>query len=71
VNGEVRQQGSVKDMAFSIPYTVSYISNIMTLKPGDVVSTGTPEGVGQLASGDTVSVEVAGLEPLENPVRSV
>ncbi|MCD6282132.1 fumarylacetoacetate hydrolase family protein [bacterium] len=69
VNGEVRQQGSVKDMAFSIPYTVSYISHIMTLKPGDVISTGTPEGVGQLVPGDTVSVEVSGLEPLENPVR--
>jgi len=70
VNGEVRQQGCVEDMAFSIPYTVSYISHIMTLKPGDVISTGTPEGVGQLASGDTVSVEVTGLEPLENPVMS-
>lgn len=70
LNGEVRQQGRAEDMAFSIPYTVSYISHIMTLKPGDVISTGTPEGVGQLASGDTVSVEVTGLEPLENPVRS-
>lgn len=69
VNGDVRQQDSVKDMAFSIPYTVSYISHIMTLKPGDVIATGTPEGVGQLASGDTVSVEVTGLGPLENPVR--
>ena len=70
VNSEVRQRGSVKDMAFSIPYTVSYVSHIMTLKPGDVISTGTPEGVGQLVSGDIVSVEVTGLEPLENPVRS-
>ncbi len=69
VNGDVRQQGSVEDMAFSIPYTVSYISHIMTLKPGDVIATGTPEGVGQLASGDTVSVEINGLDPLKNPVR--
>ncbi len=70
VNGEIRQHGSVEDMAFSIPFTVSYVSQVMTLKPGDVISTGTPEGVGQLVPGDTVSVEVSGLEPLENPVRS-
>lgn len=68
VNGEVRQHGYSKDMAFSIPFLVSYISQIMTLEPGDLILTGTPEGVGPLAPGDTVSVEIPGVGILENPV---
>ncbi|HEU4642795.1 MAG TPA: fumarylacetoacetate hydrolase family protein [Gemmatimonadaceae bacterium] len=58
VNGETRQQGVASDMVFSIPMLLSYISGIMTLEPGDVVATGTPEGVGPLAEGDVVEVEV-------------
>lgn len=70
VNGELKQSGSAADMAFSIPFLVSYISRIMTLVPGDVIATGTPEGVGPLAAGDEVAVEVTGLAPLSNPVRA-
>ncbi|OGK09356.1 MAG: 2-hydroxyhepta-2,4-diene-1,7-dioate isomerase, partial [Candidatus Riflebacteria bacterium RBG_13_59_9] len=70
VNGDIRQQGKAADLAFPIPYIVSYISRIMTLLPGDVIATGTPEGVGRLVPGDMVSVEVSGLEPLTNPVRA-
>ena len=51
VNGTVRQHGHARDMMFSIPRLVSYVSGIMTLEPGDVIATGTPEGVGPLAPG--------------------
>ena len=70
VNGEVRQHGHVRDMIFSIPYLISYISHIMTLEPGDLILTGTPEGVGPLAAGDVVEVEIPGVARLSNPVRS-
>ena len=68
VNGEVRQHGHTRDMAFTIPFLVAYISAIMTLEPGDLVLTGTPEGVGPLRAGDVVEVEVAGVGVLRNPV---
>jgi 2-keto-4-pentenoate hydratase/2-oxohepta-3-ene-1,7-dioic acid hydratase in catechol pathway len=70
VNGEVRQQGRASQMAFSIPFLVSYISRVMTLEAGDVIATGTPAGVGPLQAGDTVEVEVPGIGTISNPVRS-
>jgi len=69
VNGEVRQEGSVREMVFSIPYLVAYISNIMTLEPGDLIATGTPDGVGPVVDGDVVEVEVVGVGTVSNPVR--
>jgi 2-keto-4-pentenoate hydratase/2-oxohepta-3-ene-1,7-dioic acid hydratase in catechol pathway len=68
VNEEVRQLGRTKDMVFDPPTLVSYISHVMTLLPGDVVLTGTPAGVGPLASGDTVTVSVEGVGALVNRV---
>ncbi|WP_081687186.1 fumarylacetoacetate hydrolase family protein [Glycomyces tenuis] len=68
VGGEVRQLGSTKDMVFDPATLVSYISQVMTLLPGDVVLTGTPAGVGPLEGGDTVSVSVAGIGTLSNQV---
>ncbi len=68
VNGAVRQHGHTRDMAFGIPFLVAYISGIMTLEPGDLVLTGTPEGVGPLVAGDVVEVEVPGVGTLRNPV---
>lgn len=68
VNGEVRQHGRARDMAFGIPFLLAYISQIMTLEPGDLVLTGTPEGVGPLEPGDVVEVEVSGVGVLRNPV---
>jgi 2-keto-4-pentenoate hydratase/2-oxohepta-3-ene-1,7-dioic acid hydratase in catechol pathway len=68
VNGEVRQQGSASDMVFDIPAILAYVSAIMTLEPGDLVLTGTPEGVGTLAPGDVVEVEIAGVSRVSNPV---
>ena len=69
VNGEERQRGSSADMAFPMPMLLSYVSRIMTLEPGDVLATGTPAGVGPLADGDVVEVEVVGLSAVRNPVR--
>jgi 2-keto-4-pentenoate hydratase/2-oxohepta-3-ene-1,7-dioic acid hydratase in catechol pathway len=68
VNGAVRQHGRSRDMMFSIPRLVSYVSGIMTLEPGDVIATGTPEGVGPLVPGDMVEVEIPGIGLLANPV---
>ena len=71
VDGEVRQEGRVAEMIFDIPFLVSYVSQIMTLHPGDVILTGTPEGVGPLKDGESVEVEVSGLPPLVNPVEAL
>jgi len=68
VNGTVRQRGKTAEMAYSIPAIISFISSVMTLEPGDLIATGTPAGVGPLASGDVVEVEVAGVGVLRNPV---
>jgi 2-keto-4-pentenoate hydratase/2-oxohepta-3-ene-1,7-dioic acid hydratase in catechol pathway len=70
LNGETVQEGHVRDMVFSIPFLVAYVSHIMTLEPGDVVATGTPAGVGPLAPGDTIEVEIPGVGRISNPVRS-
>jgi len=68
VNDVERQRGHVSEMAFSVPYILSYISQIMTLEPDDLVATGTPAGVGALAPGDVVEVEIPGVGVLRNPV---
>lgn len=68
VNGVERQRASSGDMVFPIPVLLSYISRIMTLDAGDLVATGTPEGVGPLHDGDVVEVEIAGLSRITNPV---
>jgi 2-keto-4-pentenoate hydratase/2-oxohepta-3-ene-1,7-dioic acid hydratase in catechol pathway len=68
VNGQIRQLGSTREMVFSVPQLVAFISGIMTLEAGDVILTGTPAGVGRLALGDTVQVEIEGIGILENPV---
>ena len=70
VNGKERQRGRAADMAFSIPFLISYISDIMTLEPGDLIATGTPAGVGKLAAGDIVEVEVLGVSMVTNPVAA-
>ena len=70
VNGKVRQDGSASDMVFDIPGLISYISGVMTLEPGDLILTGTPEGGGTLSSGDMVEVEVVGVSRVSNPVTS-
>ncbi|MFO0563451.1 MAG: fumarylacetoacetate hydrolase family protein, partial [Polyangiales bacterium] len=70
VNGSRRQHGHLRDMVFSIDVLVAYISDVMTLEPGDVILTGTPEGVGPLVDGDVVEVAIDGLGVLRNSVRA-
>jgi 2-keto-4-pentenoate hydratase/2-oxohepta-3-ene-1,7-dioic acid hydratase in catechol pathway len=68
VNGERRQHGKATEMVFPIPMLIAYITKIMTLEPGDIIATGTPEGVGPIHPGDIVEVELFGLESVQNPV---
>lgn len=68
VDGVVRQHGSSAAMIFSVPILLAYISQIMTLEPGDVVLTGTPEGVGPLTDGSVVEVSISGVGVLSNRV---
>jgi 2-keto-4-pentenoate hydratase/2-oxohepta-3-ene-1,7-dioic acid hydratase in catechol pathway len=70
VNGHMRQMASTRDMVFPVRQLIAYISSIMTLHAGDVILTGTPSGVGLLADGDEVTVEIENLGRLTNPVRS-
>ena len=68
VNGETRQDANTSDMVFSVPELIAFISRFMTLEPGDLIATGTPAGVGNLAGGDTVEVEIGGVGTLRNKV---
>lgn len=68
VNGEVRQHARTSQMVFPIDYLIRYISQMMTLLPGDVIATGTPSGVGPLVTGDVCEVEIEGIGVLRNPV---
>jgi 2-keto-4-pentenoate hydratase/2-oxohepta-3-ene-1,7-dioic acid hydratase in catechol pathway len=70
VNGVERQRASAGDMVFSIGKVLSYVSHVMTLEPGDIVATGTPAGVGPLAPGDVVEVEIEGISKVSNPVQA-
>jgi 2-keto-4-pentenoate hydratase/2-oxohepta-3-ene-1,7-dioic acid hydratase in catechol pathway len=68
VDGQVRQQSSTSDMIFEVPRLIETASRVMTLLPGDVISTGTPPGVGPLEPGMVVEVEIEGIGVLRNPV---
>jgi 2-keto-4-pentenoate hydratase/2-oxohepta-3-ene-1,7-dioic acid hydratase in catechol pathway len=70
VNGDIRQQGSTAEMVFGVATLLEYVTTFMTLLPGDALLTGTPEGVGPLADGDVVEVEVEGVGVLRNEARS-
>jgi acylpyruvate hydrolase len=76
VNGTLMQNGNTKNFIFDIRYIINYLTNIMTLSPGDLIATGTPAGVGfsrkpqvTLQPGDRVKLEITGLGTLENPVK--
>jgi len=68
LNGELRQEARTREMIFDVGEILAYISAVMTLEPGDVILTGTPEGVGQLKPGDVVEVEIEGIGALRNSV---
>ena len=69
VNTELRQSARTNQMVFSPAFLISYITQVMTLEPGDVVMTGTPAGVGPLETGDTIEVEIEGIGTLFNTVK--
>lgn len=68
VNGVLRQEGNTSDMQFSVYHIISFVSHVMTLVPGDVISTGTPPGIGPVKRGDIVEVEIQGIGRLHNRV---
>ena len=68
VNGEVRQHGNTRDFIFPLDAVIRYIADVMTLEPGDVIATGTPEGVGPVVAGDTIEITVEGVGTLRNRV---
>ncbi|HET7358413.1 MAG TPA: fumarylacetoacetate hydrolase family protein [Nocardioidaceae bacterium] len=70
LNGDVKQDGRTKDMIFDVPTLIAYVSSVMTLLPGDVILTGTPEGVGPMQVGDEIEVSISGIGSLTNKVVS-
>jgi 2-keto-4-pentenoate hydratase/2-oxohepta-3-ene-1,7-dioic acid hydratase in catechol pathway len=68
LDGEVKQDGSVRDMIFSVSAIIAFVTQFMTLEPGDLIATGTPSGVGPMQAGSTVSVEIEGIGVLQNRV---
>jgi 2-keto-4-pentenoate hydratase/2-oxohepta-3-ene-1,7-dioic acid hydratase in catechol pathway len=70
LNGELRQDSSRDDFIFTIPELIAEITTYITLEPGDVIATGTPEGVGPLSDGDTIEIEVEGVGTLTNDVTA-
>jgi 2-keto-4-pentenoate hydratase/2-oxohepta-3-ene-1,7-dioic acid hydratase in catechol pathway len=68
VNGEVRQSGNTRDFIFPLDVILRYISQVMTLQPGDLIATGTPKGVSPVVAGDKVEVSVEGVGSLSNPI---
>jgi len=71
VNGKLKQSSNTKQLIFPIPFLLRFISNIMTLYPGDVITTGTPAGVGPLVPGDRVDVQIEGVGTLSNTVMKI
>ena len=69
VNGVVKQNGRTSQMVFPVEYLIRYISNMMSLMPGDVIATGTPSGVSKLNPGDVCEIEIEGIGVLRNPVE--
>jgi 5-oxopent-3-ene-1,2,5-tricarboxylate decarboxylase/2-hydroxyhepta-2,4-diene-1,7-dioate isomerase len=70
VNGQVTQQGNTKDMIFDVPFLIEYFSSFMTLAPGDLILTGTPDGVVDCKAGDVVVTEIEGIGALMNTIVS-
>lgn len=69
VNGKTRQKAKTSDMIFKVPEIISHISKFMTLNPGDIIATGTPEGVSPIQDGDVIEITISGLGTLRNHVK--
>jgi 5-oxopent-3-ene-1,2,5-tricarboxylate decarboxylase / 2-hydroxyhepta-2,4-diene-1,7-dioate isomerase len=70
VNGKVRQKSNTKNMVFDVPTQIEFISRLITLEPGDIISTGTPHGIGPIEDGDEVVCRIQKIGELKNPVRN-
>jgi 2-keto-4-pentenoate hydratase/2-oxohepta-3-ene-1,7-dioic acid hydratase in catechol pathway len=70
VNGNLRQDSRTRELIFTIPELVTFITSIMTLLPGDIISTGTPSGIGPIVPGDSVTIHVEGIGALTNSVAA-
>jgi 5-oxopent-3-ene-1,2,5-tricarboxylate decarboxylase/2-hydroxyhepta-2,4-diene-1,7-dioate isomerase len=68
VNGELRQQGNTSDFIYGVPDIIAYVTEFMTLEPGDMLWTGTPKGISRIHPGDLMRLEIDGIGVLENPV---
>ena len=68
LNGDVKQDGRTSDLIFDVPTLIAYVTSVMTLLPGDVILTGTPEGVGPMNAGDEVEISIQGIGNLSNKV---
>jgi len=71
LNGKLKQSGNTRNLIFSVPFLVRFVSNIMTLNPGDVITTGTPAGIGPMVPGDRVDVQIEGIGTLSNTVMKI
>ena len=68
LNGEVKQDANMDDMLYNVAELISFISECMTLLPGDVIATGTPQGIGPMQKGDVIEIKIEGLDTLRNNV---
>jgi len=71
LNGKLKQSGNTRNLIFSVPFLVRFVSNIMTLNPGDIITTGTPAGIGPMVPGDKVDVQIEGIGTLSNTVMKI
>ena len=71
LNGKLKQSGNTKNLIFSIPFLIKFISAIMTLNPGDIITTGTPSGIGPMSAGDRIDVQIEGIGTLSNSVMKI
>lgn len=71
LNGKLKQSSSTNNLIFPVPFLVRFISRIMTLNPGDIISTGTPAGIGPMSAGDRVDVQIEGIGTLSNIVMKI
>jgi len=71
LNGKLRQSGNTSNLIFPVPFLMRFVSQVMTLFPGDIITTGTPAGVGPMVPGDRVDVQIEGIGTLSNRVMKI
>ncbi len=71
LNGKLKQSGNTRNLIFSVPFLVRFVSHVMTLNPGDIITTGTPSGIGPMVPGDKVDIQIEGIGTLSNTVMKI